>query len=161
MLQRVGEDWVQAIVAKVEPACADVVKSYRVENRLVIHKRSVHIGARAVAAAINHSRIWGAGMAAPTVPAKEERFLIPPATAEHFQRWVFRFDFIEVLKMTSRNIEGYSTPSTHAHIHVYAPPTPHRHTHARAPTCEPRVICRRTLLRGEGSGGVHIPSLPT
>ena len=96
----------QVTVLKVDPARAVVDRLYRLDPALVVHKRSVYIGLRGIAAARRHAEVWGAGMAAPPVPLKQERHFIAPGTAEHLLEWVFRFDFLEVLKMTGRNIEG-------------------------------------------------------
>jgi hypothetical protein len=106
VLCRIDGVWTERKITMVEFARAEVVASYRVPSKLVVHKRSVFLGQRAVRAARQHGRWWGAGMAAPAIAVKQERHLIPPGTAEHLQDWIFRFDFVEVLKMTGRNIEG-------------------------------------------------------
>ena len=106
MLQCFAGTWTSVKITKVDPTRCTLAAEYQLPTELVVHKRSVHLGVRAITAARKHARLWGAGMAAPTIPTKQERYLISPGSAEHLQGWIFCHNFLEVLKMTGRNIEG-------------------------------------------------------
>jgi hypothetical protein len=116
---RVAGEWHESKIEKVVPVHVPLVVTYTLPVAQVVCKDSTFLNKRAITRARQHARLWGAGMSAPPKPEKVERHVIRPRTATHLLAWVFRTEFVEVLKMTGHNIDR--GPLTHmaacTHLH--------------------------------------------
>ena len=122
--QGAGGDWVEAKIEKVVATHVPVRAMYSLPTAQVVCKDTTYLNKRAITRARQHARLWGAGMSAPPQPGVVERHVIFPATATHLMGWVFRTEFVEVLKMTAHNIERGCSALLHPPTHPPRPTTP-------------------------------------